>query len=57
MANTVIFKGVEITLPSDVAFTHKNGCLEVDLTGLSGKLLLRPGNFVDFAHASQVLRQ
>lgn len=46
MANIVIFQGVEITLPLDVAFTHKDGCLEVDLTGLSGKLLLRPGDIL-----------
>ena len=43
MANIVIFQGVEVTLPLDVAFAHKEGCLEIDLTGLSGKLRLRPG--------------
>ena len=45
MANIVIFQGVEVTLPVDVAFAHQEGCLEIDLTGLSGKLRLRPGAF------------
>ena len=43
MANIVIFQGVEVTLPLDVSFNHREGCLEIDLTGMSGKLLLRPG--------------
>lgn len=43
MANYVIFQGVEVTLPLDVAFAHREGCLEIDLTGLAGKLTLRPG--------------
>ena len=43
MANIVVFQGVEVTLPLDVAFAHKEGCLEIDLTGLSGRLQLRPG--------------
>ncbi len=43
MANIVVFQGVEVTVPLDVAFAHREGCLEIDLTGLSGKLQLRPG--------------
>ena len=43
MANIVVFQGVEVTLPPDVPFAHKDGCLEIDLTAVSGKLLLRPG--------------
>ncbi|BDA42375.1 probable acyl-CoA-binding domain-containing protein 5 at C-terminar half [Coccomyxa sp. Obi] len=44
MANTIVFQGVEIFIPAEVAFVHKNGCLEIDLsTGISGKLLLKRG--------------
>lgn len=42
MANTLVFLGVEILLPSDVPFSHKDGLLEIDLsTGYCGKLLLK----------------
>jgi hypothetical protein len=42
--NVVVFQGVEVTLPLEVCFSHREGCLEVDMShGFSGKLVLRKG--------------
>lgn len=44
MANTIVFQGVEIFIPAEVAFVHRDGCLEIDIsTGISGKLVLKRG--------------
>ena len=42
--NVVVFQGVEVTLPPEASFSHRDGVLEVDMShGFSGKLLLRQG--------------
>ena len=42
--NVVVFHGVEVTLPPEVSFSHRQGCLEIDMShGFSGNLLLRGG--------------
>ena len=45
--NVVVFQGLEVTLPPEVSFSHRDGCLEIDMShGFSGKLLLRKGGSV-----------
>ena len=42
--NVVVFQGVEVTLPPEASFSHRDGQLEVDLSsGFTGRLLLRQG--------------
>ena len=42
--NVVVFQGVEVTLPTEASFSHRDGVLEVDMShGFHGRLLLRQG--------------
>jgi hypothetical protein len=44
MANVIVFEDVVVTLPPEVPFLHRDGCLELDLSaGFCGKLLLKKG--------------